>query len=89
MAFQIISISLFYHCIGMIDMMVEEVGVMKEVIMIDMKGRMICTTQEEDIRIVEVEEVIKHYLPKYYTINIILTLLNVTQLLKIFCILGV
>ena len=65
MAFQIISISLFYHCIGMIDMMVEEVGVMKEVIMIDMKGRMICTTREEDIRIVVVEEVIKHFLPKY------------------------
>jgi len=40
----------------MIDMMVEEVGVMKEVIMIDMKGRMICTTREEDIRIVVVEE---------------------------------
>ena len=65
MVFQIISISLFYHCIGMIDMMVEEVGVMKEVIMIDMKGRMICTTREEDIRIVVVEEVIKHFLPKY------------------------
>ena len=65
MAFQIISISLFYHCIGMIDMMVEEVGVMKEVIMIDMKGPMICTTREEDIRIVVVEEVIKHFLPKY------------------------
>jgi len=40
----------------MIDMMVEEVGVMKEVIMIDMKGPMICTTREEDIRIVVVEE---------------------------------
>ena len=65
MAFQIISISLFYHCIGMIDMMVEEVGVMKEVIMIDMKGPMICTTREEDIRIVVVEEVIKHFLSKY------------------------
>ena len=49
----------------MIDMMVEEVGVMKEVIMIDMKGRMICTTREEDIRIVVVEEVIKHFLLKY------------------------
>ena len=47
-------------------MMVEEVGVMKEVIMIDMKGPMICTTREEDIRIAVVEEVIKHSLPKYY-----------------------
>ena len=65
MAFQIIMISLFYYRIGMIVMMVEEVGVMKEAIMIDMKGRMICTTREEDIRIVVVEEVIEHFFHKY------------------------
>ena len=65
MAFQIIMITLFYYRIGMIVMMVEEVGVMKEAIMIDMKGLTICTTQEEDIRIVVVEEVIKHFCHKY------------------------
>ena len=56
-------------------MMVEEVGVTKEAIMIDMKGLTICTTQEEDIRIVVVEEVIKHFLFKYEHI-IILSIIN-------------